>query len=136
MEKCGATLKETLSELQRELTAFWIINRQRDSIELLRAFLDVFPEALVHVCRNLYFGEPDAFRRAPQRSEPRGKSIFRRSGRQGVRRVQQKGTIKYRAASFSALPYEIRKPNKVPRLRLFYGLVASTYSLPYHTYKA
>jgi hypothetical protein len=63
MEKYGATLKETLMDLQRELTAFWVINRQRDSIELLRSFLDVFPEALVHVCRNLYFGETDKFER-------------------------------------------------------------------------
>jgi hypothetical protein len=61
MEKYGVTLKETLGELHRDLTAFWIINRQRDSIELLRSFLDVFPEALVHVCRNLYFGEVDKF---------------------------------------------------------------------------
>lgn len=63
MEKYGATLKETLGELQRELTAFWIINRQRDSIELLRAFLDVFPEALELVCRNMYFDEQDKFER-------------------------------------------------------------------------
>jgi hypothetical protein len=61
MEKYGATLKETLADLQRNLTAFWVINRQRDSIELLRSFLDVFPEALVHVCRNLYFGETEKF---------------------------------------------------------------------------
>ena len=61
MEKYGATLKETLEDLQRNLTAFWVINRQRDSIELLRSFLDVFPEALVHVCRNLYFGETEKF---------------------------------------------------------------------------
>ena len=61
MEKYGATLKETLAELQRDLTAFWVINRQRDSIELLRSFLDVFPEALVRVCRNLYFGEAEKF---------------------------------------------------------------------------
>ena len=45
------------------MTAFWIINRQRDSIELLCSFLDIFPEAPVHVCRNLYFSEPDKFER-------------------------------------------------------------------------
>jgi hypothetical protein len=61
MEKYGEMLKETLGELQRELTAFWIINRQRDSVELLRAFLEAFPEARVHVCRNLYFGEVEKF---------------------------------------------------------------------------
>jgi hypothetical protein len=61
MEKHGATLKETLEDLQRNLTAFWVINRQRDSIELLRSFVDIFPEARVHVCRNLYFGEAEKF---------------------------------------------------------------------------
>jgi hypothetical protein len=61
MEKYGATLRETLGDLQRELTGFWVINRQRDSIELLRSFLDVFPEARVHVCRNLYFGDAEKF---------------------------------------------------------------------------
>lgn len=61
MEKYGATLKETLTDLQRELITFWVINRQRDSIELLRSFLDVFPETKVNVCRNLYFGEAEKF---------------------------------------------------------------------------
>ncbi|MDR0735786.1 MAG: hypothetical protein LBF51_02950 [Zoogloeaceae bacterium] len=61
MEKYGTTLKETLTEPQRDLTAFWVINRQLDSVELLRSFLGVFPDALVHVCRNLYFGEADKF---------------------------------------------------------------------------
>jgi hypothetical protein len=61
MEKYGVTLKDTLADLRRDLTAFWIINRQLDSVELLRSFLDVFPDALVHVCRNLYFGEVGAF---------------------------------------------------------------------------
>ena len=61
MEKYGATLKETLGELNRELITFWIINRQRDSIELLRGFLNIFPNALVYVFRNLYFGESGKF---------------------------------------------------------------------------
>ena len=61
LEKYGATLKETLAELSRELFTFWIINRQRDSIELLRGFLNAFPDAVIHVCRNLYFGEAGKF---------------------------------------------------------------------------
>ena len=61
IEKYGATLKETLAELNRELITFWIINRQRDSIELLRGFLNAFPDAVIHVCRNLYFGEAGKF---------------------------------------------------------------------------
>lgn len=63
LEKYGLTLRETLGELDRDLITFWVINRQRDSVELLRGFLNVFPEALVHVCRNLYFGSPEKFER-------------------------------------------------------------------------
>ena len=61
IEKYGAMLRETLGELNRELVTFWVINRQRDSIELLRGFLNAFPDALIHVCRNLYFGELEKF---------------------------------------------------------------------------
>lgn len=59
--KYGTTLRETLPELDRKLTTFWVINRQRDSIELMRGFLNVFPDALIHVCRNTYFGEVEKF---------------------------------------------------------------------------
>lgn len=61
IKKYGLTLRETLEELNRELVTFWIINRQRDSIELLRGFLNAFPDALIYVCRNLYFGDPEKF---------------------------------------------------------------------------
>ena len=61
IEKYGATLRETLAELNRELVTFWVINRQRDSVELLRGFLNAFPDALIHVCRNMYFGAPEKF---------------------------------------------------------------------------
>lgn len=61
IEKYGVTLKETLGELNRELITFWIINRQRDSIELLRGFLNTFSDAHIHVFRNLYFGDPEKF---------------------------------------------------------------------------
>ena len=57
----GATLREVLPELNRELITLWVINRQRDSVELLYVFLDVFPDAHIHVCRNLYFGNHDKF---------------------------------------------------------------------------
>ena len=60
-EKYGATLRDTLPELQRDFMAFWMINRQRDSVELLREFLKAFPDATIHVFRNLYFGEPEKF---------------------------------------------------------------------------
>jgi len=61
IEKYGTMLRETLGELNRELTTFWVLNRQRDSLELLRGFLNAFPDALIHVYRNMYFGTPEKF---------------------------------------------------------------------------
>ncbi|WP_205191231.1 P-loop NTPase [Burkholderia sp. LMG 13014] len=57
----GATLASTLGELRRELVVLWVINRQRDSLELLRAFSPTFPDATIHVVRNGHFGTPDKF---------------------------------------------------------------------------
>ena len=77
IEKYGAMLRETLGELNRELVTFWVINRQRDSIELLRGFLNAFPDALVHVCRNMYFGEPEKF---ALYNESKAREIIERKG--------------------------------------------------------
>ncbi len=57
----GVTLDSTLTELQRQLVTLWVINRQRDSLELLKPFLEALPNAAVHVVRNLYFGESSKF---------------------------------------------------------------------------
>ncbi len=57
----GDIMKEALREMRRELTVFWIINRHRDSIELLHSFQEVFTDVSTHVCRNLYFGEAQRF---------------------------------------------------------------------------
>jgi MinD-like ATPase involved in chromosome partitioning or flagellar assembly len=57
----GDIMKMALREMQRDLAVFWVINRYRDSIELLHSFQEAFPDVVIHVCRNLYFGEPDRF---------------------------------------------------------------------------
>ena len=57
----GATLSRSLEELERELVTLWVINRQRDSLELLREFMDAVPKAAVHVVRNGYFGDEKKF---------------------------------------------------------------------------
>ena len=57
----GDIMKGALLEMQRELTVFWVINRYRDSIELLHSFQQAFPDVTIHVCRNLYFGKPENF---------------------------------------------------------------------------
>ena len=57
----GDIMKQALREMRRELVVFWIINRHRDSIELLHSFQEVFTDVPIHVCRNLYFGEARRF---------------------------------------------------------------------------
>lgn len=57
----GDIMRGALREMQRELTVFWLINRQRDSIELLHSFQQAFPDTVIHACRNLHFGEPERF---------------------------------------------------------------------------
>ena len=57
----GETLNSTLAELKRKLVTLWVINRQRDSLELLKGYMDALPNAAVHVVRNGYFGEEKKF---------------------------------------------------------------------------
>lgn len=57
----GETLSSTLAELQRKLVTLWVINRQRDSLELLKDFMQAIPNTEVHVVRNGYFGEESKF---------------------------------------------------------------------------
>ncbi|MGH7437581.1 MAG: protein mobD [Polyangiaceae bacterium] len=57
----GRTLETSLEELEAKLVTFWMINRQRDSLELLADFMDAMPRADVHVVRNGYFGEEAKF---------------------------------------------------------------------------
>jgi len=57
----GETLSSTLDELKRKLITLWVINRQRDSLELLKEYMDAIPNTTVHVVRNAYFGEENKF---------------------------------------------------------------------------
>lgn len=58
----GETLNSTLAELKRKLVTLWVINRQRDSLELLKEYMDAIPNAAVHVVRNGHFGEEKKIR--------------------------------------------------------------------------
>lgn len=57
----GATLSATLGELDRELTTLWVINRQRDSLELLSGFMADLAGSKIHVVRNTYYGAEEKF---------------------------------------------------------------------------
>jgi hypothetical protein len=59
--KNGTNLDLALPELKRQLVVFWVINTQRDSIELLKDFRASVTAGIVHVVRNLFFGSPSSF---------------------------------------------------------------------------
>ena len=57
----GRTLGKALGELGRKLVVLWMIDRKRESLELLTDFMTAIPEAEVHVVRNLYLGSEKKF---------------------------------------------------------------------------
>jgi len=57
----GETLNNTLEELQRELVTMWVINRQRDSLELLNEYMSSLSGSKIHVVRNGYYGDENKF---------------------------------------------------------------------------
>ena len=57
----GPMLESSLAELGTKLVALWMINRQRDSLELLTEYMQAMPSAEVHVVRNGYFGNEGKF---------------------------------------------------------------------------
>jgi hypothetical protein len=57
----GHILLDSLEELVRPLVTLWVINRQRDSLELLKTYLETMPAGVVHVVRNGYFGDERKF---------------------------------------------------------------------------
>jgi hypothetical protein len=61
VKKYGQTLDGSLQELGSRLVALWVINRQRDSVGLLKQFMSAIPRAEVHVVRNGYFGDEKKF---------------------------------------------------------------------------
>ena len=75
----GQTLGSCLEELGSKLVALWVINRQRDSLELLTEFMEAVPTADVHVVRNGYFGAEDKFEL--YNSSKTRESVERRGGK-------------------------------------------------------
>lgn len=61
IKKFGALLTDSLSALHRELVTLWVVNTQRDSLELLKSYLEHMPSGLVHVVKNHFHGQDKAF---------------------------------------------------------------------------
>jgi hypothetical protein len=63
IEHCGI-LTDVAAELSRDLVMLWPVNRQRDSLELLKNFLDAEQGySATYAVLNTYFGSPDKFAR-------------------------------------------------------------------------
>jgi hypothetical protein len=50
-----------MQELGRKLVTLWVINSQRDSLQLLKEYLDTVNGGTTHVMRNLYHGPERKF---------------------------------------------------------------------------
>lgn len=78
--KHGGILTDVVSELGRELIMLWPMNRQRDSIELLRLFLDGTRNySATYALLNTYFGSAEKFSRfqaSKQKDRVDGTLIF------------------------------------------------------------
>lgn len=61
--KFGDTLTSMMQELDRALIVPWVINKQRDSLDLLADFCDAIPAAKIHIVMNGYWGERHKFGR-------------------------------------------------------------------------
>ena len=61
VDKFGDILKGILPELRREFVTLWVINTQRDCVELLNDYMKVMGGLPLHVIRNGYFGTDDKF---------------------------------------------------------------------------
>jgi hypothetical protein len=57
----GTLLTESMQELDRELVTLWVINSQRDSLQLLKEYVDAIQSGTTHVMRNLYHGPERKF---------------------------------------------------------------------------
>jgi CO dehydrogenase nickel-insertion accessory protein CooC1 len=61
VEKFGRIITSALEELDRSLIALFILNRSRDSVELLKEFREFLPEAKTFAVLNEHYGSREKF---------------------------------------------------------------------------
>jgi len=54
-------LANSLRDLKHEVVTFWVINRERDGLELCKKYMEMLPFGVLHVVCNGYFGDLDEF---------------------------------------------------------------------------
>jgi hypothetical protein len=55
-------LNDNIDTLGHKLITLLVINRQRDSLELLSKYMEAIPKTEIHVVRNTYIGDPSKFK--------------------------------------------------------------------------
>lgn len=61
IQKFGSIITSAIEELDRDLIALFVLNRSRDSVELLKAFREYLPEAKTFAVLNEYYGSREKF---------------------------------------------------------------------------
>jgi hypothetical protein len=77
----GNLLAESLQDLKRDVVTFWVINRQKDSIELCDSYLKAVHFGVLYIIINGYFGERQKFQlydssKIKEEVERKGKSLY------------------------------------------------------------
>lgn len=61
VKKYGKTLLNILGDLERSLVTLWVINRDLDSVNLLKKYMDTMQDTVIHVIRNEKEGDESKF---------------------------------------------------------------------------
>jgi hypothetical protein len=74
-------LANSLRDLKREVVTFWVINRERDGLELCKKYMEMVPFGVLHVVRNGYYGDLEKFQlyensKLKGAVEAQGKSLY------------------------------------------------------------
>jgi hypothetical protein len=54
-------LADSLRNLEREVVTFWVINQERDGLELCKKYMEMVPFGVLHIVRNEYYGNLEKF---------------------------------------------------------------------------
>ena len=54
-------LANSLRDLNREVVTFWVINRERDGLELCKKYMEMVPFGVLHIVCNGYYGDVEKF---------------------------------------------------------------------------
>jgi hypothetical protein len=74
-------LADSLQDLKRQVVTFWVINRERDGLELCKKYMEMLSFGVLHIVCNGYYGELAKFQlyensKLKSSVEAQGKSLY------------------------------------------------------------